>query len=151
MTCFWICQGCNIPDIDIVVQWKLPSTVSSFVQRAGRVARGYGGSGLAVLLVEKSAYDVDITAAANQAKKSTTKRKGNVHEATKYPKSKDKTYAISHGVLRGAFGGASDGIPVHIEVPLDLLSLDEGLYTLVQTTECRRKVLQMIYGNEMPG
>ena len=104
-----------------------------------------------MLLVEKSAYDVDLTAAANQTKKSTTKRKGKVREATEYPKSKDKNYAINHGVLRGVFGGASDKIPVRIEVPLDLLSLDEGLYTLVQTTECRRKVLALIYANETPG
>ena len=25
-------QGCNIPDIDVVVQWKLPDSVSTFVQ-----------------------------------------------------------------------------------------------------------------------
>lgn len=115
------------------------------------MARGYGRSGLAVLLVEKSAYDVDITAVVNQAKKSTTKKKGNVREATEYPKSKDKAYAIKHGVLCGAFGGASDAVPAQIEVPLDLLCIDEGLYTLVQTTECRRKVLALIYKNETPG
>lgn len=131
------------------MQWKLPSTVSSFVQRAGRAARGCGTSGLAVLLVEKSAYDVDLTEAVNKTK--STKRKGNVREATEYSKSKDKNYAVNHGVLRGAFGGDSDAIPSWIVVPLDLLSLDEGLYTLVQTTECRRKVLTVIYANESPG
>lgn len=46
-------------DIDIVVQWKLTTTVSSFVQRAGRAARAAGRTGLAVLLVEKSVYDAD--------------------------------------------------------------------------------------------
>lgn len=131
------------------MQWKLPSTVSSFVQRAGRAARGYGTSGLAVLLVEKSAFDVDITEAVNKTK--STKRKGNIREATEYPKSKDKIYAVNHGVSRGAFGGKSDTIPLRIAVPLDSFSLDEGLYTLVQTTECRRKVLTMIYANEPPG
>jgi superfamily II DNA/RNA helicase len=53
-------QGCNIPDIDLVVQWKMPGSVSVFVQRAGRVARGPGRFGLAVLLVEPSAYGVDV-------------------------------------------------------------------------------------------
>ncbi|KAF7371798.1 p-loop containing nucleoside triphosphate hydrolase protein [Mycena venus] len=28
-------MGCNIPDIDLVVQWKLPGSVSVFIQRAG--------------------------------------------------------------------------------------------------------------------
>ncbi|KDQ51993.1 hypothetical protein JAAARDRAFT_62158 [Jaapia argillacea MUCL 33604] len=36
-------MGCNIPDIDVVVQWKLPSSVSSFVQRAGKEGRGKKG------------------------------------------------------------------------------------------------------------
>ena len=33
------CQGCNIHDIDLVVQWKLPGSISAFIQRAGRAAR----------------------------------------------------------------------------------------------------------------
>jgi superfamily II DNA/RNA helicase len=47
-------QGCNVPDIDFVVQWKLPAKLSSFVQRAGRAARGPGRTGVAVLLAEPS-------------------------------------------------------------------------------------------------
>ncbi|EDR03125.1 uncharacterized protein LACBIDRAFT_307604 [Laccaria bicolor S238N-H82] len=61
-------MGCNIPDIDVIVQWKLPSSVSSFIQRAGRAARG-PGSGLAVLLVEKSAYNIDLTMLQDQNQK----------------------------------------------------------------------------------
>ncbi|THH15238.1 hypothetical protein EUX98_g9497 [Antrodiella citrinella] len=52
-------MGCDIPDIDVVVQWKLPKTLSSWIQRAGRVARGRGRSGIAVLLVERAAYSPD--------------------------------------------------------------------------------------------
>ncbi|KAI0072890.1 P-loop containing nucleoside triphosphate hydrolase protein [Panus rudis PR-1116 ss-1] len=54
-------MGCNIPDIDIVIQWQLPATLSNWVQRAGRAARGYGRKGLAILLVEPSAYSLDPT------------------------------------------------------------------------------------------
>lgn len=50
-------QGCNVADIDVVVQWKLPKNLDSFVQRAGRSARGKERTGLAVLLVEPSAYN----------------------------------------------------------------------------------------------
>jgi len=50
---------CTDADIDVVVQWKLTTTVSAFVQRAGRAARAVGRTGLAVLLVEKSIYDAD--------------------------------------------------------------------------------------------
>ena len=57
--------------------------------------------------------------------------------ADKLPKTKDKNYAVNHGVLCGAFGGASDKIAARIEVTLDRISIDEGLHTLVQTTDCR--------------
>jgi superfamily II DNA/RNA helicase len=65
-----------------VVQWKLPSSVSSFVQRAGRAARGYGRTGLAVcvLLVEKSAYDIDLTEPQDQKKGKPKAKKANVRE-----------------------------------------------------------------------
>ncbi|KAF5334088.1 hypothetical protein D9758_018503 [Tetrapyrgos nigripes] len=53
-------MGCNIPDIDIVVQWKLPGLVSAFVQRASRAARDPTRTGLAVLLVEKTAYSINL-------------------------------------------------------------------------------------------
>jgi hypothetical protein len=56
-------MGCNIPDIDVVVQWKLPGSVSMFVQRAGRAGRGKGTMGLGVMLVEQSAFGVDLLAA----------------------------------------------------------------------------------------
>ena len=133
-----------------MVQWKLPATVSSFVQRAGRAARGKGRTGLAVLLVEKSAYDVDLTEVQDQNNSRNKKRKGNVRELTSYPKSKDKNYAVNRGVLRGAFGGATDEIHADIDVPLDQFSMDEGLHSLVQTTKCRRKVLTTIYRNATP-
>lgn len=55
-------QTCNhIPDIDVVVQWKLPGSVSVLVQRAGRAARGRDRVGIAILLVEPSAYTTDLT------------------------------------------------------------------------------------------
>ncbi|KAF8162230.1 P-loop containing nucleoside triphosphate hydrolase protein [Pholiota molesta] len=143
-------MGCNIPDIDVVVQWKLPSTVSSFVQRAGRAARGTGRTGLAVLLVEKSAYDLELIDGLDQNNGATRKKKGHVRESTTYMKSKDKNYGVNHGVLRGAFGGATDSFPAQIDVPLDRFSMDEGLHSLVQTTTCRRRVLMAIYGNGQP-
>ncbi|KAJ7082951.1 P-loop containing nucleoside triphosphate hydrolase protein, partial [Mycena belliarum] len=51
-------MGCDIPDIELVVQWKAPANLSSWVQRAGRAARGPGTVGMAILLVEKSAFEV---------------------------------------------------------------------------------------------
>lgn len=53
-------------DVDIVVQWKLPGTLSMFIQRAGRAARAQNRKGLAVLLVEKSAYGLDCERLVNK-------------------------------------------------------------------------------------
>lgn len=132
------------------MQWKLPTTLSSFVQRAGRAARGEGRTGLAVLLVEKSVYKFDLQAFQDQRANASGKKKGNVREATEYPKSKDKEYAVKHGVLRGSYGGGSDVISDKIEVPIDFYSINEGLYAFVQTLGCRRQVLTKIYENEDP-
>ena len=104
---------------------------------------------MAVLLVEKSAYEVDLMGVQDQDVGRSKKRKGNVREPTSYPKSKDKSYAINHGMARGAFGGETDEILAQ-DIPFDLIATDEGLHSLVQTTKCRRKVLTAIYGNTTP-
>jgi superfamily II DNA/RNA helicase len=142
-------KGCNIPDIDIVIQWRLTATVSSFVQCAGRAARALGRTGLAVLLVEKSVYDVDLNKHHQDDQQS--KRKKNIRQSTKYPKSKTKGYAIKHGVLRGGYSGLTDEVAIDINVPVDVSSIDEGAHSFVQSTTCRREVLTKIYGNEKAG
>ena len=146
----YLFQGCNIPDIDIVVQWKLPSSVSSFVQRAGRAARGHGRTGLAVLLVEKSAYEADLSKLSDETAINTTKSKSKgIRQSSMYPRD-TKEYAVRHGMLRGSYGGQADQNHLNADVYLDHNALDEGLYSLVQTGKCRRTVLQRIYGNDKP-
>ena len=44
----------------MVVQWKLPGSISAFVQHAGHAGRARDRTGLAVLLLEQTAYGVDI-------------------------------------------------------------------------------------------
>jgi superfamily II DNA helicase RecQ len=139
-------QGCNIPDVDVVVQWKLPASMSTFVQRAGRAGRDPKRTGLAVLLVEKSVYEADLT---RLDEASSGKKKKSVRQSSTYPKA-PKGYALRHGVQRGSFDGLSDENLLKEDVVLDLNSLDEGLYSLVQTGLCRRKVLAAIYGNDTP-
>ncbi|KAF8867590.1 P-loop containing nucleoside triphosphate hydrolase protein, partial [Infundibulicybe gibba] len=153
-------MGCNIPDVDVVVQWKLPASVSSFVQRAGRAARAKNHTGLAVLLVEKSIYDADLSKIDQSPQNKlgnakTSIRKGatkpGVHQPGTYPKA-TKGYAVRHGSKRGAHGGQDDGIlNSATEVAIDVEAPDEGLYSfLVQTGQCRRLILTKIFRNEMP-
>lgn len=116
-----------------------------------RAARGPGRTGLAVLLVEKSIYEADLSRleSAFEVGKKSKKNKG-VRQSSTYPKA-TKQYAISRGLLRGAYGGGKcDEILKRDEVMLDCESMDEGLYTLVQTGKCRRKVLTTVFGNTDP-
>ncbi|KAF8177452.1 P-loop containing nucleoside triphosphate hydrolase protein [Pholiota molesta] len=148
-------MGCNIPDIDMIVQWKLPSSVSAFVQRAGRAARGPGRAGVAVLLVEPLVYQADLLQAHiiqnEEANKKGKVRRG-IRENPNYPKAAEKGYAQTRGVLRGSHGAKFDTLAVDAatyEVPIDRDASDEGLYALVQTTICRRRILRLIYQNEV--
>ncbi|KAJ7476583.1 P-loop containing nucleoside triphosphate hydrolase protein [Mycena latifolia] len=135
-------MGCNIPDIDLVVQWKLPGSVSIFVQRAGRVARGPGRSGLAVLLVEQSVYGIDV-------EEEIAVKTGPVR--AKRGKGKAMAdHAIDSRGSSGSAGGKHDGIFVRETPPLDPESPNEGLHVLVQTGLCGRLVLTDIYQNKPP-
>ncbi|KAJ7698295.1 hypothetical protein B0H17DRAFT_1196880 [Mycena rosella] len=146
--------GCNIPDIDVVFQWKLPASMSLFVQRAGRAARAKGRTGLAILLVEPSAYGIElaegvsgkITGAKPKREASDKEKESNAEKREKAKKK--KAYAKSRGVLRGSAGGKHDTIFI-VETPaLDPEAQNEGLLVLVQTMECRRAVLTLIYNNK---
>ncbi|KAJ7643852.1 P-loop containing nucleoside triphosphate hydrolase protein [Roridomyces roridus] len=162
-------MGCDIPDIALVVQWKLPQNLSSWVQRAGRAARGPRKEGLAVMIVEKSAFETGaltagatdvVTAAAptegrggggrargrGRGGRGGTGRRGR-------GKGKGKDYAESHGLKRGWSRGADDfGLsPLadsEAEIPVDAPA--EGLYALVQATTCRRRILARVFRNAEP-
>ncbi|KZV63276.1 P-loop containing nucleoside triphosphate hydrolase protein [Peniophora sp. CONT] len=157
-------MGCNIPDIDVVVQWKLPGKLSSFVQRAGRAARGPGRIGLAVLLVEPSAFTVDVFAAqagerdtdnnttgtgSDQPSTQAGKKKGSRKSKKKSELPKGaKGYARSRGRYRGSRGGKEDAIDRSApEVKTDDLDPTENLHPFVQANKCRRSVLRDVFAN----
>ncbi|PIL28977.1 transporter [Ganoderma sinense ZZ0214-1] len=97
-------MGCNIPNIKRVVQWKLPGSFSQFIQRAGRAARGPGQTGVAILLVEKSAYNIDIVSAPAPSidSKKTKKPDGSgPPRAGRADAKQVREYAIAHGLARG--------------------------------------------------
>lgn len=45
-------QGIDIPDVEIVVQWKVPIDLNTLMQRFGRAARNTSLTGVAVLIAE---------------------------------------------------------------------------------------------------
>ncbi|PPQ84997.1 hypothetical protein CVT26_007520 [Gymnopilus dilepis] len=126
-------MGCDIPDVDLVVQWKAPENLSSWVQRAGRAARGEGRTGLAVMIVKKAAFEPAAVSSAAGG----------------------RDYAIQHGLKRGMYGGQHDVISKLDEayITSDVLrdAKGEGLYFYIQTTNCRRAILRTVFRNGPSG
>ena len=108
-------------------------SVSTFVQRAGRAGHDPKWTGLAVLLVERSVYEADLT---RLDEASSGNKNKSVCQSSTYLKA-PKGYAIQHGVQRGSFDGFCDENFLKKNVPLDTKSLDEGLYSLAQSGMCR--------------
>ncbi|KIJ59408.1 hypothetical protein HYDPIDRAFT_43999 [Hydnomerulius pinastri MD-312] len=158
-------MGCNIPDIDMVVQWKLPDKLSSFVQRAGRAARGSGKTGVAVLLVEPTAYSVKLptdsassvgndqshgpTSSKRVPPRSRRGKKGLVAKKEPVAKKKglERDYPRAHGRYRGGRDCCDSIDPATPPALFDHSADDEGLLHLVQTTTCRRGLLRRIFDN----
>lgn len=137
-----------------------------FVQRAGRAARAPGQNGLAILLVERSAYGLDCEQLVSELRAEASKGKGK-NKTTKakqkqttrperttgeYEKSTEKDFASSRGVKRGSRDGKSDVHPMAgWEPDMDPRAKDEGLLAFVQTGSCRRTVLTRVYKNKVSG
>lgn len=147
------------------MQWKIPSTLSAWVQRAGRAARDRKRTGLAVLLVEPSKYQVNPempTAGATgggrggrargrgRGRGSGQRCSGRQGGTPTGPTPLGKEYADAHGLRRGSADGKHDEACKGTEPKLTEDSLAEGLYVFVQTTTCRRRVLTAVYGNAEP-
>ena len=83
-----LAQGCNIPDIEIVVQWKLPDKLSSFIQHTGWAARGPNTKGLTILLCKPAAYSVSLSQTPMAHGRTTRTKK----KHTPLPKKESKAY-----------------------------------------------------------
>ncbi|KAK7019991.1 ATP-dependent DNA helicase Q-like 3, partial [Favolaschia claudopus] len=155
-------MGVDIPDIEIVVQWKLPKNLSAWVQRAGRAARGRGRTGIAVMLVERSAFEVGAEVTTEETRSSGGRGRargrgirgrggGRGHRGG--AEKRGKAYAVSHGVQRGFYSGTHDAKPhssssTISDIPHD--ALGEGLYQYIQALICRRRLLARIFKNSEP-
>ncbi|KAF7373985.1 ATP-dependent DNA helicase Q-like 3 [Mycena sanguinolenta] len=117
-------MGCDIANVDLVVQWKAPANMSSWVQRAGRAGRGRGRKGLAVIAGEAAVAVVEAEEGGED---------------------------VAERGRRGWYGGKDDHIEPGAEIPLPEITNNtpgEGLYIYIQSTTCRRAVMGKIFGNE---
>ena len=149
----------------------MPENLSSWVQRAGRAARGDGRQGLAVMIVEKSAFEIAAfpqpsapghsTASTRGGGQGRARGRGRGSASLGRGQSRAAAvkhgleYATAHGQKRGMFGGEHDTISKLDEthITLDMLrdAKGEGVYFYIQTTNCRRLVLRMVFQNAPSG
>ncbi|KAJ6467585.1 hypothetical protein DFH09DRAFT_888815, partial [Mycena vulgaris] len=119
-------------------------------------ARASGRTGLAILLVEPSAYGIDLAegvlakGGATKGRKKKPEKEKESDAEKKRKAQKRKQHAKLRGVNRGAAGGKFDVVFVKDTPPLDPEAADEGLLVFAQAGECRRMVLTAVYGNKAP-
>ncbi|KAL1660998.1 P-loop containing nucleoside triphosphate hydrolase protein [Schizophyllum commune] len=138
--------GCNVPDIEFVIQYKLPASSSTLKQRLGRAGRALPLA-FGILLVEKSAYEKVIAVQAD-----TDVLVSGSPQVPKLSGDDLKEYTGAHGIHRGGESGLTDDLPLSgwRQLPISEDDKTEGLYHLVQTTDCRRKILKTVFENERP-
>ncbi|KAB5587900.1 hypothetical protein CTheo_8658 [Ceratobasidium theobromae] len=125
-------MGCDIPDIDVVVQWRI-TFLSALIQCWGRAGRGPGRTGLGILLFEPSACKVDPTSPG---------------ESNRVAKSKPGNKRQQRSALRkGGFQSDAPGAEpeVHDDSPA------EGTYAMVQTNGCVRHIWTKVFDNQPIG
>ncbi|KAH6877029.1 P-loop containing nucleoside triphosphate hydrolase protein, partial [Coprinopsis sp. MPI-PUGE-AT-0042] len=114
-------MGADIPDIEQVIQLGVPSSLSVWIQRAGRAGRSSEIKARAILLVERSAF---------QRRKAKAKEGGDDEEAEE---SSDD-------------GAGDEDSAAH---PKDdwMKKVDPELRRWIETTSCRRDILDSYFGN----
>ncbi|QRV82400.1 hypothetical protein RhiJN_10415 [Ceratobasidium sp. AG-Ba] len=120
--------GCDLSNIERVVQWRVVG-LSALIQRWGRSGRS-GERALGILLYEPSAEKVNPTQPGLQVVA------GN-QPATKKRRQRS---ALLKGGFRSNVAGA--------EPDLQDDSPGEGVYALIQTNGCRRRIWNKVYGNK---
>jgi hypothetical protein len=123
-------------------------------------------AGLAVTLVERTAFEVNATrkdepsesdatplpmrgqGAGRGGRGATRGHRGRGRGQGGRGRGKD--YAVLHGQKRGSFGGKDDKISCQPEPSISGDAPGEGLYIYIQSSMCQCAIQATIFGNEAP-
>ncbi|QRV91157.1 DEAD/DEAH box helicase [Ceratobasidium sp. AG-Ba] len=122
-------MGCDISDVEIVIQWRVVA-LSLLIQRWGRIR---GRRGLAVLFAEPSAYTHNPTEPGVKKTPASSKKPGS--KSTKSNKEPLKKGGWK-STIRGAHPELRDDSPY------------EGTLALVQTNGCLREIWTRVFRNQ---
>ncbi|KAG8704039.1 hypothetical protein FRC08_002483 [Ceratobasidium sp. 394] len=124
-------MGCDLSNIERVVQWRVIG-LSMLIQRWGWCGRS-GANALGILLYEPSAENINPTRSSTQSSQST-------RALGKPTKGHKQRPALLKGGFRSSIAGAEPDVQDD--------SPGEGVYALIQTKGCRRRIWNKVYGNE---
>ncbi|KAF8207885.1 hypothetical protein K438DRAFT_1904617 [Mycena galopus ATCC 62051] len=136
-------NGCDLPDIELVVQWKMPQNLSAWVQRAGCAAHGPGLQGMAVMLRHQLLLKPLYADAGGEEVEAEDKVEAVVAEVKK----QGKDYAVLHGVNQGSFKRTDDAVPPPTEYIITDDMPHEGIYMLIQSSKCQCLFLCQVFQN----
>ncbi|KAG9083817.1 hypothetical protein FS749_005711, partial [Ceratobasidium sp. UAMH 11750] len=122
-------MGCDISNVEIVIQWRIVA-LSILIQRWGRIR---GERGLAVMLVEPSAYTYNPTEPGVKVVSSSSKKSGSRAK-------RSNKESLKKGGWKSPVHGA------HPELRAD--SPYEGTLVLAQTNGCLREIWTRAFQNQ---
>jgi superfamily II DNA/RNA helicase len=139
-------QGIDIPDIELVVQYRVPRELSTWWQRAGRAGRNLGIKATAILLAEPCFFDDEKERlAAKSTERATQKRAAEVQlqpETVKRSRN-NKGSTSRRNVQASTTTGATtttDKLKINPEMD-DFINADR------RPCNCRRAVTSSHFGN----
>lgn len=132
-------QGADIPDVEQVIQFGVPTSLSVWIQRAGRAGRSANVHARAILLVEKSMFEKQkkrtgkgLSASLNPLDE--------IHDDSSDTDS-DKT--DDEDLLAGVADLPGVGLVEHEWKK----KVEDALRLWIETTKCRREVTDTYFNN----
>ncbi|KAK7013470.1 ATP-dependent DNA helicase Q-like 3 [Favolaschia claudopus] len=123
-------MGCDLPDIALVVQWKIPQTLSAWIQN-----------------VQAELHAAQVCRDWRRGRGGRGRGRGRGGRGGRGGDKQGRDYAILHGQKRGSFKGSDDAVPPRDEHTIADNMPREGIYMLIQATICRRVILGPILQN----
>lgn len=139
-----VTQGIDIPDITLVVQYRVPKELSTWIQRAGRAARDPTLSATAVLIAEPSYFDEEKEQAAQRAAERIAKKRPAVGQLQ--PSASKRVYTQTDGSRAGDEAVEAAGPSILSESRCEK-AMDDFINASRRHEKCRRKVVNRHFGN----
>jgi superfamily II DNA helicase RecQ len=137
-------QGIDIPDVTLVVQYRVPRELSTWIQRAGRAARNPDLSATAVLIAEPTFFDEEREAAAQRAADRNAKKR-QAEGQLQLSSSRRPGSSATNAQSRAEITEQSD--PGSFEELRCEKAMDNFINAGRQAEKCRREVVNIHFGN----